>query len=156
MDKLKKKVDELKKQLYILYVVAFVISLVNALFLWRPSFYYLYLLAILAVSIQCIRLIIHKSYFFSIFAMIPMLFSIINFIDRNWYRLIYWADTAEVLEFLQVFSIIVFSIISMRYGIQLIKKKEYRWGVSLLGISIIAAIYLGIMVFLGIVFQGLK
>ena len=156
MDKLKKKVDELKKQLYILYVVAFVISLVNALFLLGPSFYYLYLLAILAVSIQCIRLIIHKSYFFSIFAMIPMLFSIINFIDRNWYRLIYWADTAEVLEFLQVFSIIVFSIISMRYGIQLIKKKEYRWGVSLLGISIIAAIYLGIMVFLGIVFQGLK
>ena len=148
--------DELKKQLYILYVVAFVISLVNALFLWSPLFYYLYLLAIIAVSIQCIRLIVHKNYFFGFFAMIPMLFSIINLIGRNWYRLIYWADTAEVLEFLHFFSIIVFSIISAGYSIQLIKKKEYLWGVSLLVISLLAAIYIGITLFLSIIFQGLK
>ena len=154
--------DELKKQLYYLYAVAIIITIItsifyNALFSYLPFLYYLPLLLTILISIQCIRIIIHKSYFFGFFAMIPMLFSIINFIDRNWYpNLIYWADTAEILEFLQLFSIIVFSIISAGHGIQLIKKKEYHWGVSLLGVSIIVTIYLGIILFLSIVFQGLK
>lgn len=153
---------ELRKQIILISVILFLLFVIISLFLYMlPSIIQTALSSVLLYGtllialLYLVKLIKKKDYWFSTLILLFALLQIFQIADGA-LDVINTADAQEIVDLIRNFYYLTFLIACFTYGIQLIRKKDYRFGIPFLIMFLAAAILLVLTMFLSFIFQGLK